>query len=118
MAWDYPLIYEPQGAFLHMCSVSLVPKRGKSEDLLIHYLNRILPLFVLAMTIALTIALTVTSRCLQETNNDYLSCFCCYFHFRGQIEGCCKCFNWSPSTSCLKKCYISIAMYIIIYIML
>ena len=110
MAWDYPLIYEPQGAFLHMCSGSLVPKRGKSEDLLIHYLNRILPLFVLAMTLTL--------RYLQETKTGYLPCFCCYFHFRGQIEGCCKCFNWSPSTSCLKKCYISIAMYIIIYIML
>ena len=64
MAWDYPLIYESQGAFLHMCSVSLVPKRGKNEDPLIHYLNRILPLSGLAKTITL--------RYLQETKTGYL----------------------------------------------
>ena len=27
-AWHYPLTFDPQGAFLHMCWVSLVPKRG------------------------------------------------------------------------------------------
>ena len=64
MAWDYPLIYESQVAFLHMCSVSLVPKRGKNEDPLIHYLNRILPLSGLTMTITL--------RYLQETKTGYL----------------------------------------------
>ena len=32
MAWPYPLTFDPQGAFLCMCSVSLVPKRG-SRDL-------------------------------------------------------------------------------------
>ena len=90
MAWSYTLTFDPQGASLPMCSVSLVPKRGVgvgSRDPLILDLNRILPLFVLAMTITLIIALTITLRCLQETNTGSLPCFCCYFHFRGQTGG-------------------------------
>ena len=30
-----PLLLDPQGAFLHMCSVSLAPRRGKDLDLLL-----------------------------------------------------------------------------------
>ena len=60
---------------LCMCSVSLVPKRKESKDSLIRYSNRVLHLFVLAMTITL------------ETNTGYLPCFCCYFHFGGQTGG-------------------------------
>ena len=29
MAWYYSLTFDPQGAFLHMCSVSLVQKEGE-----------------------------------------------------------------------------------------
>ena len=42
------------------------------------YSNKVLPLFILAMTINL--------RSLQETNTGYLPYFCCYFHFGGQSE--------------------------------
>ena len=31
MTWHYPLTFDPQGAFLCMCSVSLVPKEGGME---------------------------------------------------------------------------------------
>ena len=31
MTWHYPLIFYPQGDFLHMCNVSLVPKDGGVE---------------------------------------------------------------------------------------
>ena len=31
MAWQYPLTFDLQGALLHMCSVSLVPKDGEVE---------------------------------------------------------------------------------------
>lgn len=31
MAWHYPLTFDPHGAFLHMCSVSLVPREGGAE---------------------------------------------------------------------------------------
>ena len=40
-----------------------------------------------AMIITLAIAMTITLRGLQETNTGYSLCFCCYFHFRGQIGG-------------------------------
>ena len=55
------------------------PKRGRSGEPLILYSNRVLPLFVLAMT--------TTLMCLQETNTGYLPCFCCYIHFGGQTGG-------------------------------
>ena len=81
MAWSYPFPFDPQGDFLCMSNISLVSKEGGSGDPSIFYSNRVLSLFVLAMT--------VTLRCLQETGTDYLSCFCCYFHFRAnqQTEG-------------------------------
>ena len=77
-ACHYPLTFDPQGDFLHMCRVSLVPKRrgGGSRDPLILYSNRVLPLFVLAMVITLTIATTVTLKCLQEIKSGSLPCFC------------------------------------------
>ena len=31
MTWRYPLTFDPQGAFLRMCNVSLVPKEGGME---------------------------------------------------------------------------------------
>ena len=53
-------------------------------------------LFVLAMTIIL--------RCLQETKTGYLPCFCCYVHFGGKLKADCKCLDWRPPISCLRKC--------------
>ena len=52
MVWHFHLTFNPQGAFLRMCSVSLVPKGGgRRGDLLIFYSSRISSLFILAMTI-------------------------------------------------------------------
>ena len=42
MAWCYPLTFDPQGAFLCLCSVSFVPKVGNGDPL-IFYSNRVLP---------------------------------------------------------------------------
>ena len=53
-------------------------------------------LFVLVMTIIL--------RCLQDTKTSCLPCFCCYFHFGGKQKADCKCLDWSPPISCLRKC--------------
>ena len=74
------------------------PKRGESRDPLIFYSNRVLLLFFLAMTI--------TFRCSQETNTDYLPCFCCVVNsiLEGKQKADCKCLNWSPSNSYLRKC--------------
>ena len=80
MSWHYPLTFDPQGAFVRICSVSLVPKEVGSGDPLILYSNRVLPLFVLTMA--------NTLKCLQETNTGYLPCFFYYFHFRGQKGAC------------------------------
>ena len=49
MAWHFPLTFDPQGTFLHICSVFLVPKKGVQRSP--KYSKRILPLFVLAMII-------------------------------------------------------------------
>ena len=97
MAWCYPLTFDPQGAFLCLCSVSFVPKVGNGDPL-IFYSNRVLLLFFLAMTI--------TFRCSQETNTDYLPCFCCVVNsiLEGKQKADCKCLNWSPSNSYLRKC--------------
>ena len=73
MAWPYPLTFDPQGVFLCMCSVSLVPKRGAEIS------KRILLLFLLAMTITL--------KGLKETKTGYLPCLYCYFHFGGGTGG-------------------------------
>ena len=80
MTWHYPVTFDPQGAFMSICSVSLVPKEVGSQDPLILYSNRVLPLFVLAMAITL--------RCLQERNTGFLPYFFYYFHFRGQKRTC------------------------------
>ena len=50
------------------CVVSLLSQKKGSGDPLIFYSNRILSIFVLAMTITLTIAMTLTLRCLQGTS--------------------------------------------------
>ena len=80
MGWPWPLTFDPQGAFPHVCSVSFVPKGEGNGDPLIPYLipRTTLCPFVFAMTLTL--------RCLQKTKAGYLPCFCCYFHFRGAIR--------------------------------
>ena len=40
MGWAWPLIFDPQGAFPHVCSVSFVPKGEGNGDPLILYLIR------------------------------------------------------------------------------
>ena len=93
MAWSCPLIFDPQGAFLHVHSVSLAPPRVRRGagvggwgagmggagigDPLILYSNKVLRLFVLAMTVILR----------QETKLGYLPCLCHCFHFREQTGG-------------------------------
>ena len=71
--------FDPQRAFLRVCSVSLVLKEAGSRDPLILYSNKVLPLFVFPMTITL--------QCLQEINTGYLPYLCWYFHFGGQTGG-------------------------------
>lgn len=58
----YPLTFDPQGTFLHICSVSLVPK-GRSGHPLILYSKRGFAPLCPCMTIPL--------RCLKETNTIY-----------------------------------------------
>ena len=53
MAWSYPFPFDPQGDFLCMSNISLVSKEGGSGDPSIFYSNRVLSLFVLAMTVTL-----------------------------------------------------------------
>ena len=95
MVWSYPLTFDPQAAFLCICSVSLIPRGGSGDPFSLSS-NRILHLSVLAMTIALTRS--------QETNTDYLPCFCCYFPFGGQTGAECKCLSWSSPISYTKAC--------------
>ena len=78
MIWNYPLTFDPREPFC-ICVVSPLSHKGGSRDLLTLHSNRVLPIFVLAMTITL--------RCLQETETGYLPCFCCYFHFGVQTGG-------------------------------
>ena len=63
MAWHYSLTFDPQGAFLCMCSVSLVRKEEGGRSLNPSLTHGFVP-FVLALTPAMTITLT----CLQKTN--------------------------------------------------
>ena len=104
MTWCYPLTFDTQETFLCMCGSLSCPKREGSGGPLILYLNRVLPLFVLAMTITLIIVMTITLKCLQETNTGYLPCSVVTFISDGNQEAACKCLNWSPPVSCLKKC--------------
>lgn len=67
MAWCYPLPFGPQRTFLHICSVSLVPKEGAGRSLNPLLKQGFLLLFVLAMTI--------TFRCLQERNTGLFTLF-------------------------------------------
>ena len=99
-----------------MSSVSPLSQKREKGDPLIIYIDRVLPLFVLAMTIPL--------RCWQDSNTGYLPC-CYNFHFSGvnrrpavnasigahlslvsenagrRLAGC-KCLTWSPSISCIS----------------
>ena len=70
MAWHYSLTLDPQGNFLHMCSISHVPKRSK--DPLILYSKTVFPPFLI-------VAVTITLTCLQETKTACLPSFyqCC-----------------------------------------
>ena len=86
-----------------ICVMSPLSQKEEDGSPLILDSNKVLPLFVLALTISLTIAMTIILRCLQETNTGYLHCLCCYSHFPEQT-GSCKCLNWSPPIHCLIKC--------------
>ena len=106
-----PDFLTPKDPFCICVVSSLSQNMGRgSGDPLILYSDRVLPLFILAMTIL--------SNCLKERNTTHLLCFCCYFHFRGQTggwsppisslrkckqEACCKCLTWNPSISCLGR---------------
>ena len=70
MAWCYSLTLDPQGNFLHTCSVSHVPKRSRHP--LILYSKTVFPPFLI-------VAMTITLTCLQETKRAYLPSFyqCC-----------------------------------------
>ena len=83
------------------CVVSPLSQRGGSRDPLVLHSNST-PL--LTMTITLTIAVTINLRCLQEINTAYLPCFCVTSILEGKQEADCKCLNWNPPISCLKKC--------------
>ena len=102
--WPRVIPFDPQRAFLCVCSISLVPKKTESRDALILYSIRLLPVFVLAMTIALTIAMIITLRCLQETNTGYYPVSAVSSISEGKREADCKCLNLSPSIFCLRKC--------------
>ena len=75
VACHYPLTFDPQGALLNICSVSLSQKRGDGDPLIL-YSKRFFPL-----------PWTVILRYIQEANTCYLPCFSCYFHFGGQTGG-------------------------------
>ena len=77
MAWHYPLTFDPQGTFLHMCSVSLVPKGRSGHPLILYSKQDFAPLCP---------CMTITLRCLKETNTGYLPYFC-YFHCGEQTGG-------------------------------
>ena len=69
------LDFDPQGAFLSMVVSPLSQKRWERRSL--NHLLRVLPIFVLAMTLTLTIATTITLS-VYKRNTGYLPCFCCY----------------------------------------
>ena len=72
-----PDFLTPKDPFRIHAVSSLSQNMGReSGDPLILYSNRVLPLFIFAMTII--------SNCLKERSTTHLFCFCCYFHFRGQ----------------------------------
>ena len=80
--WLWPGIitwFWPTRSLFCTCVVSPLLQKSREGDPLILYSNRVLPLFVLAMT--------TTLWCLQETDIGYLLYFCCCFHFRGWTGG-------------------------------
>ena len=75
MPWRYSLTFNPQEDFLHICSVSLVPKGvGGSEDLLILYSNRALPLSVLAINYYLDYCRDYYFKVFVEYARSFQSC--------------------------------------------
>ena len=69
------LDFDPQGAFLCMAVPPLSQKRWEQRAL--NHLLRVLPIFVLAVTLTLTIATTITLS-VYKRNTGYLPCFCCH----------------------------------------
>ena len=94
MAWHYLLSFEPQEAFLCMCSVSLVPKEWGAEIPESFTHTGFCPLSVLTLTIIV--------RCLQETNNGYLLSVVTSIS-EGNQEADCKYLDWSPPLSSQKS---------------
>ena len=66
MPWCYSLTFDPQGDFLHICSVSLVPKGagGRQWRSLNPLLTQRSAPLCPPLTITLTTAVTITLRCL------------------------------------------------------
>ena len=77
MAWHSLLSSDPQEAFLHLCTVSLVPKSG-GRDPLIRYSHRLLPPLCPCRDYYLRV-FTGDKHCLFT--------LCCDSHFRGQTGG-------------------------------
>ena len=65
MAWHYPQTFDPQGAILCMCKVSLVPNGGKWRSL-----NPLLEQGIV--------------KDFTRGKTGYLLCFCFYSLFGGQ----------------------------------
>ena len=86
MAWHYPLAFDPHGALLHMCSVSLVPKEGERRCLY-PLLKQSLPFFVLAMAMTLIMAMTITLRMFTRDKLWLFIMFLCDFHFGERTGG-------------------------------
>lgn len=57
MAWHYPLTFDPQGTFLLMCSVSLVPKGRSGHPLILYSKQGFAPLCP---------CITITLRCFKR----------------------------------------------------
>ena len=84
------LDFGPQGAFLSMYSVSLVPK-GFAH-------------FVLAVTITLNTASTITLSVYKRETLAIYPVAIVTSTWEGKQETDCKCLNWSPFVSGLRKC--------------
>ena len=95
MAW-HPLNFDPQGASMHRCTVSLAPRRGAMCSLDPLLRQGLVPLC------SCMIALLM---CPQETKPGYLSLLLLLLPFqRANQEAVCKCLTWNPLIFCLRQC--------------
>ena len=95
MPWRYSLTFNPREDFLHICSVSLFQKGvGGSEDPLILYSNRALPLSVLAINYYL------------DYCRDYY--FKVFVEYAGSFQSCptlCDSMDYSPPGSSIHRIF-------------